>query len=72
MLVGNAIDGGTENAKERISESHFPWLAANALDREGNYYTGDGILALLRTRPDNLSEHKKLKRDALISRDLCF
>jgi 2',3'-cyclic-nucleotide 2'-phosphodiesterase (5'-nucleotidase family) len=41
ILGNHDLDGGEENAKNRIVESHFSWLAANAVDRQGNYFTGD-------------------------------
>lgn len=40
-LGNHDLDGGAENTLVRISESNFPWLAANAIDNDGNYYTGE-------------------------------
>jgi 5'-nucleotidase / UDP-sugar diphosphatase len=45
-LGNHDLDGGEENTLARISESNFPWLAANAIDNDGNYYTGDQQLLI--------------------------
>jgi len=41
ILGNHDLDGGTEVARKRMEESNFPWLAANAFDRDGKYFTGD-------------------------------
>lgn len=46
ILGNHELDGGTANAKDRMEESNFPWLAANVFDRSDNYYTSDQQMLL--------------------------
>jgi 2',3'-cyclic-nucleotide 2'-phosphodiesterase (5'-nucleotidase family) len=42
VALGNhEFDFGPEEVLKRIQESHFPWLAANALGLDGKPFTGD-------------------------------
>jgi 5'-nucleotidase / UDP-sugar diphosphatase len=69
VVLGNhEFDFGPEVALQRIKESHFPWLAANAIGLDGKYFTGKtqkiivdvegikvGIFGLITTATPDLS-----------------
>lgn len=42
VVLGNhEFDFGPQVVKERIAQSHFPWLTANAIGLDGRHFTGD-------------------------------
>lgn len=46
-LGNHDLDGGAENARARIIESNFIWMAANALNPDGSYFTGEQQLLIV-------------------------
>lgn len=46
-LGNHDLDGGAENTRARLIESNFIWMAANALNPDGSYFTGEQQLLIV-------------------------